>query len=81
MRYFYLVLLVLLIGVVVLFAVQNQHDTTVSFLNLGSTNLSVTASVALVVAVVYVLGMVSGWTIFGFIRRSIIRATQSPPPR
>jgi uncharacterized integral membrane protein len=75
-RYVYILLLVLLVGIVVVFAVQNLHEVSLSFLNTG-----VTASVALVVGVAYVLGMLTGWTILGLVRRSLIRATESQPKR
>jgi hypothetical protein len=33
---------------------------------------------SLIIAVVYLLGMVSGWTVVGFLKRSIKRVTERP---
>jgi putative membrane protein len=76
MRVFYFLILVLILGAVVLFAVQNQQDVTLTFLNVG-----LTASVALVIGAVYLLGMLSGGTLLGLVRRSLHRATESRDQR
>ena len=72
MRIFYLVLLVLLVGVTVLFALQNLKTITVSFIN-----WSVTLPIAVVVIGVYVLGMVSGGSVLAFLRWTMQRAKKS----
>ena len=70
MRLVAFVVLLVVIGAVVVFAVQNQQDVT---LTIFKTHL--TASVAAVIGATYVLGMCSGWTIIGLLRRSFERAT------
>ena len=70
MRLFALLVLLAVIGVVVVFAVQNQQDVT---LTIFQTHL--TASVAAVIGATYVLGMCSGWAIIGLLRRSFERVT------
>jgi uncharacterized membrane protein YciS (DUF1049 family) len=53
--------------------VQNHESVTLSYLD-----RSVTLSLPLLIAVVYLLGMVSGWTVVGFLKRSVERVTQRP---
>ena len=65
MRYLHLVLFVLVSGAVLLFTLQNLASVTVSF-----TKISLTLPVALVVIVVYVLGMLSGGALWSFVRKS-----------
>ena len=72
MRVFYLVLLILLVGVTVLFAWQNLQTITVSFLN-----WSVTLPIAVVVIGVYALGMVSGGSVLAFLRWTLRRTKKS----
>jgi len=72
MRLFYLIFLAAFAGAVALFAYQNQQHVTVTFLN-----YEVEASVAAVAGVVYGLGMLSGWTIVGMLRRSLHRMTEA----
>jgi lipopolysaccharide assembly protein A len=56
-----------------IFAVQNRDVITVSFL---AWNLS--QPVAVVTVAVYILGMLSGWTVLTFARGTFRRATASP---
>jgi uncharacterized membrane protein YciS (DUF1049 family) len=69
MRFLSFVLMVVLLLVVAAFAVQNNQQVTVAFYE-----WSVSASLAALVAVVYVLGMLTGWTVLGVVRRSLARA-------
>jgi len=66
MRIVYLLLIILLAGVTVLFAVQNLQTITVSFLN-----WSVTLPIALVVLGAYALGMASGGSVLAFLRWTV----------
>jgi len=70
MRLFAFLVLLAVVGVIVIFAVQNQQDVTLTFFK-----TNITASVAAVIGATYVLGMCSGWTIMGLLRRSFERAT------
>jgi lipopolysaccharide assembly protein A len=61
-----------------LFAIQNFQIVTLSFMG-----LSAGAPLALLVAIVYVLGMVTGGSLFALLRRSIARsrlASMNKPP-
>jgi uncharacterized integral membrane protein len=73
MRYVYLMILLLLIAAVVIFAVQNHEDVTLRFLH-----RSVSSPLPLTIAAVYLLGMLSGWSVVGFVRRSVRRVAQRP---
>jgi lipopolysaccharide assembly protein A len=73
MRYlqaFVFLAFLLAIGV---FAVQNRDVITVTFLN-----WKLSQPVALLSVAVYVLGMLSGWTVVTFLRRSIHKVTAKP---
>ncbi|MCU0276278.1 MAG: LapA family protein [Acidobacteria bacterium] len=72
MRIVYLLLIILLAGVTVLFAVQNLQTITVSFLN-----WSVTLPIALVVLGAYALGMASGGSVLAFLRWTVRRAKKT----
>jgi uncharacterized integral membrane protein len=71
MRFIQAVLFLAFLGAVGLFAVQNTSTVTVRFWNWETTG-----PLALVIVVVYLLGMVSGWTIVGFVRRSLRRVEE-----
>ncbi len=71
MRFLCFLFLVVFAGAVGVFIYQNQHDVTVTFLN-----WHVTKSIPLVVGATFVLGMLSGWSIVGLLRRSVYRASE-----
>jgi hypothetical protein len=73
MRFLCFLFLVVFAGAAVWFALSNQQEVTVGFLN-----WSLTSSIAAVVGASYVLGMLSGWTIVGMLRRSLRRVTERP---
>ena len=75
-RFFCLIVLVVLVGAVAVFAVQNAGTVDVRFVN-----WAVTTPLAAVAVAAYLLGMVSGWTVVGAFRRSLNRVTESPYER
>ena len=74
MRLLCLLILVVVLVAVVLFALENQAEVTVQFYQ-----YNMTLTVAELVGAAYVLGMVSGWTVIGIVRRSVVRVTEFPP--
>lgn len=71
MRFIYFLFLLLFAGAVGYFAWQNQQQVTLVF-----SNWFVTANIALVIGVSYVLGMLSGWSVVGILRRSVYRTAE-----
>jgi uncharacterized membrane protein YciS (DUF1049 family) len=65
MRLACLLFLVLFAGGIAIFAWQNQQDLTIAFLN-----WTLTTNIPTVIGVAYGLGMLSGWTVVGMLRRS-----------
>ena len=70
MRMFLGVILLVFLGAVGVFALQNTQAITVQFIN-----WSITAPLALLAVVIYLLGMMSGSSVVGFMRRSIHRVS------
>lgn len=73
MRLFSLIFLFLFLGVVGIFAVQNQQIVSLDYLN-----RSLQCPLALLIGAVYALGMLSGWTVLGVFRRSLRRVSEPP---
>jgi uncharacterized integral membrane protein len=72
MRFFWFLVFAALAGAVGLFAYQNQADVSVRFWD-----RSLTTPLALLVGAVYVLGMLTGWTVLGIFRRSLRHMTEA----
>ena len=76
MRFLCLLILVVVAAAVALFAFENQQDVTLTFYN-----FHLITNVAALIGVAYVLGMVSGWTVVGVMRRSFVRVIEMPQRR
>ena len=71
MRIVYLLILLLALAAMGVFVVQNNETVTLLCLD-----RSLTCALPLLVAIVYLVGMVSGWTVIGLLRRSLQRVTE-----
>jgi len=71
MRVLCFLLLVIVLAAVGIFAYQNNEAVTLRYLD-----QSVTSTLPVLIGIVYVLGMVSGWTVVGFLTRSLRRVTE-----
>jgi uncharacterized integral membrane protein len=65
MRWVYLAVIVLFAAGVVVFAVQNLETVTIAFFR-----LNISAPLALLIIVVYLLGAATGGSLFALLRRS-----------
>jgi uncharacterized integral membrane protein len=70
MRWVYLVLLLVIVTVIVVFLFENNENTTVQLFG-----RSLTAPLSWFFVAVYFLGMWSGGTVVGFVKRAYHRAT------
>jgi uncharacterized membrane protein YciS (DUF1049 family) len=71
MRLISLVILVAAVVFIVAFVMQNDEPVVVRFFD-----WTLTTSMAKLVGVVYLIGMISGWTVIGTLRRSFNRVTE-----
>lgn len=73
MRLIQAVLFLIFLGALGLFAVQNTDAVTVNFWT-----WKLTGPLALLAIAGYLLGMLSGWTMVAFVRRSLRKVSESP---
>ncbi len=66
MRWVYLVVIVLFVVAIAVFALQNLGMVTMSFLG-----FSIRAPLAILTAIVYLLGAVTGGSLFALLRKSM----------
>ncbi len=66
MRWLYLAIVVLFVAALIIFVFQNTESVSVSFLT-GA----ITLPIALVVFVVYLLGAMTGGSLYALLRRSV----------
>ena len=63
MRWFHMTLIAIFVVAILIFAAQNLQSVTVSFLN-----FRVSAPLAVLIALIYVLGMITGGSLWALIR-------------
>ncbi len=66
MRWFYLAIVIVFVAALIIFVFQNTQSVGVSFLALG-----VTLPLSALVFIVYVLGALSGGSLYALLRRSL----------
>ncbi len=66
MRWFYLAIVIVFVAATLVFVLQNFDWVTMAFLG-----LRISAPLALLVAVVYVLGAITGGSLYALLRHSI----------
>jgi uncharacterized integral membrane protein len=74
MRWFYLFIVVVFAAAILLFALQNLGVVTMSFLS-----FSIRAPLAILTAVVYLLGAATGGSLLAMLRKSV-RAARAKQP-
>jgi putative membrane protein len=65
MRWFYLGIIILFATATLLFGIQNRELVTIEFLG-----FSARAPLAIMIAIFYVLGAITGGTLYGLLRKS-----------
>ena len=66
MRWLYLAIVVVFVAALIVFVFQNTQSVDISFLTLG-----VTLPLAVLVFIVYLLGALSGGSLYALLRRSL----------
>jgi lipopolysaccharide assembly protein A len=69
-RWVYLIVIIVFVAAIVMFAIQNLELVTMSFLG-----FSVRSPLAVLAVIVYVLGAITGGSLFALLRKSV-RATR-----
>jgi len=66
MRWIYLAIVIVFVLVILIFIIQNRELVTMSFLGFG-----VRAPLAILAAVVYALGAITGGSLYALLRKSV----------
>lgn len=69
MRWFHTAIIVVLGAAILVFVVQNLQSATIAFLG-----LSLSVPLALLVIIIYALGMITGGSVWSLLRRTWLRA-------
>ena len=75
MRWLHLSIILIFAGVIVIFAAQNLQGVTMSFLG-----FSLRTPLAVLAAIIYLLGAATGSSLLALLRRSVAGANRKPWP-
>ena len=73
MRWFYLAIVIIFVAATLIFVLQNFDSVTMAFLG-----LRIRAPLALLVAIVYILGAITGGSLYALLRYSIRQSKTGP---
>jgi putative membrane protein len=76
MRWVYLIVVVVFVAAIVIFVIQNGEMVTISFLS-----FSLRAPLAILVVIVYVLGAITGGSLYALLRKSVRESRARGPGR
>jgi lipopolysaccharide assembly protein A len=73
MRWVYVIVVVVFVAAMILFAIQNREVVTMSFLG-----FSLSAPLAILAAIAYVLGGITGGSLYALLRKSVRESRLRP---
>jgi lipopolysaccharide assembly protein A len=73
MRWIYLLIVVVFVAAIVIFGVQNREMVTISFLG-----FSLSAPLAILAVIAYVLGGITGGSLYALLRKSVRESRLRP---
>ncbi|HEV3260712.1 MAG TPA: hypothetical protein VG013_27915 [Gemmataceae bacterium] len=78
MRFVSLILLLIILAAIAIFVIQNNDPITLHYkvFNYLEGHDTLTLPVSVLAFLAYVLGMLSGWTVVGFLKHSLVRVAE-----
>jgi lipopolysaccharide assembly protein A len=73
MRWIYLLIVIVFVAAIVIFGIQNREMVTIAFLDFG-----LRAPLAILAVIVYVLGAITGGSLYALLRKSVRESRVRP---
>jgi lipopolysaccharide assembly protein A len=73
MRWIYLLIVIVFVAAIVIFGIQNREMVTIAFLDFG-----LRAPLAILAATIYVLGAITGGSLYALLRKSVRESRVRP---
>jgi lipopolysaccharide assembly protein A len=75
MRWIYLIIVIVFVAAIIIFCIQNRQVVTMSFLGFG-----LSAPLAILATITYVLGAITGGSLYAMLRKSVREARMRSRP-
>ena len=76
MRFFWFLIFLIFVAIIGGFAFENSDPVAINYLDQTLTIQSIHLPMSVLIGGVYVLGMLTGWTVIGFLKRTVQHVTE-----
>ena len=76
MRFIWFVIFLILVAIIGVFAYENSERVPINYLDQNLTVQSIHLPMSAMIGGIYVLGMLTGWTVVGFLKRTVQHVTE-----
>jgi putative membrane protein len=76
MRYFWFLIFLIIVAIIGVFAYENNERVAINYLDQSLSVQSIHLPMSVLIGVTYVLGMLTGWIVIGFLKRTVQHVTE-----
>jgi lipopolysaccharide assembly protein A len=76
MRYFWFLIFLIFVAIIGVFAFENSDPVPINYLDQSLSVQSIHLPMSVLIGGIYVLGMLTGWTVVGFLKRTVQHVTE-----
>ena len=76
MRFIWFAVFLILVVIIGVFAFENSEPIPINYLDQSLSVQSIHLPMSLLIGGMYVLGMLTGWTVIGFLKRTVRHVTE-----
>ena len=77
MRYIWFLIFLIFVAILGVFAFENSGPVAINYLDQSLTVQSIHLPMSVLIGGIYVLGMLTGWTVVGFLKQTVQHVTES----
>ena len=76
MRYIWFLIFLIIVAIIGVFAFENNDPVAINYLDQSFSVQSIHLPMSVLIGATYVLGMLTGWTVIGFLKRTVQHVTE-----
>jgi putative membrane protein len=76
MRYVWFLIFLIFVAIIGVFAFENSDPVPINYLDQSLSVRSIHLPMSVLIGGIYVLGMLTGWTVIGFLKQTVHRVTE-----
>jgi len=76
MRYVWFLIFLIMVAIIGVFAYENNEHVAINYLDQSLSVQSIHLPMSVLIGATYVLGMLTGWIVIGFLKRTVQHVTE-----